>query len=419
MPSDTAHARPRVPARWPATFAALRYPNFRLWFIGQGISMMGTWMQWVAQGWLVYELTGSELALGTVAFFGNLPTLFLMLPAGAITDRMSRRTLLLITQAVMTIQALLMAVLAATGVMQVWHIAVLSAVMGLANSFDAPARLALTVDMVEDRRDLTNAVALNSTLFNMARIVGPAVGGLLLAGLGAAWCFALNGLSFLAVLVALWRMRFPGVEAAHHPEPLAVQVKAGLSYIVHSEGARTIIAMVSVVCLFGFGYSTLLPAYAADVLHVGEAGLGTLNAMAGIGALLASLLVASTGSLRRKGQALLAGSILFPVAILLFAFSRSFALSAAVLAVLGFTFVIMNAMAQCLLQHIVPDALRGRVMSVYAYSFFGTAPFASLFAGAVAQAWGIPAGIGIGGGITLAVTLLVLFAVPSLARLEA
>jgi MFS family permease len=418
MPSDTANSCPDTGSRWPAALAALRYPNYRLWFIGQGISLMGTWMQWVAQGWLVYELTGSELALGGVSFFGNLPTLFLMLPAGAITDRMSRRTLLLLTQAVMTVQAFVMAFLAAIGALRVWHIAVLGAVLGLANSFDAPARLALTVDMVEDRRDLTNAVALNSSLFNMARIVGPAVGGFLLAGLGAAWCFALNGLSFLAVLIALWRMRFPKVVRAHQPEPLGRQIKAGLSYVAQHGTVRTMIGLVAVSSLFGFGYTTLMPAYAADVLHVGEAGLGTLNAVVGIGALLGSLMVASMGSFRRKGLILLAGSVLFPTAILVFALSRSFALSTVTLALLGFAFVTQTSMAQTLVQCIVPDALRGRVMSVFSYSFFGTAPFASLFAGAVAQAWGIPAGIGIGGGITLAFALLVLFAVPSLLRLE-
>jgi MFS family permease len=417
-PSDAANSCSDTPSRWPATFAALRYRNYRLWFIGQGISLMGTWMQWVAQGWLVYELTGSELALGIISFFGSLPTLFLMLPAGAIADRVSRRTLLLATQAVMTAQALVLALLAATGALRVWHIAVLAAVLGLANSFDAPARMALTVDMVEDRRDLANAVALNSSLFNMARIVGPAVGGVLLAGLGATWCFALNGLSFLAVLIALWRMSFPPVKTAA-PEPMAAQVRAGLHYVVHHEVVRAIIALVTVASLFGLGYSTLIPAYAADVLHVGETGLGTLNAVAGVGALVGSLMVASMGSFARKGRVLVAGSILFPIATILFALSRSFALSTVVLAVLGFAFVIQTAISQTLLQSIVPDALRGRVLSVFSFSFFGTAPFASLFAGSVAQAWGIPAGIGIGGGITLVFSALLLWAVPSLVRVKA
>jgi MFS family permease len=417
-PSDTAARRSEAPSRWPAAFGALRYRNYRLWFIGQGISLMGTWMQWVAQGWLVYELTGSELALGAVSFFSSLPTLLLMLPAGAVADRMSRRTLLLAAQAVMTVQALVMALLAAMGVLRVWHIAVLGAVVGVANAFDAPARLALTVDMIEDRRDLANAVALNSSLFNMARVVGPAVGGLLLAGLGAAWCFALNGLSFLAVLIALWRMSFPPVQAAA-PDPMLAQIRAGLHYVAHHEAVRTIIGLVTVACLFGFGYSTLIPAYTADVLHVGETGLGTLNAVAGVGALVGSLMVTSLGSSARKGQVLVAASILFPVSILMFALSRSFALSAAVLAVLGFAFVMQSAMSQTLLQTIVPDALRGRVMSVFSLAFFGTAPFASLLAGAVAQAWGIPLGVALGGGITLALSLLLILAVPSLVHVEA
>jgi MFS family permease len=417
-PSETATPCADVPSRWPATLGALRYRNYRLWFVGQGISLMGTWMQLVAQGWLVYELTGSELALGTVSFFGSLPTLFLILPGGAIADRIPRRTLLLLTQAAMTVQALLMALLAATGALQVWHIAVLAAVMGVANAFDSPARLALTVDMVEDRRDLANAVALNSSLFNMARIVGPAIGGLLLAGLGAAWCFAINGLTFLAVLIALWHMTFPPRQA-NAPEPMAAQIRAGLHYVAHHEAVRTIIILISVACLFGFGYSTLLPAYAADVLRVGEAGLGTLNAAAGLGALVGSLMIASLGSFARKGQVLLAGSILFPIAIIGFALSRSFALSAGMLAVLAFAFVTEMAMAQTLLQAIVPDALRGRVMSVFAFSFFGTAPFAALFAGAVAQGWGIPAGVGLGGAITLVLSILLLLAVPRLVRVEA
>jgi len=418
MPSDTTYSSLDADSRWPAAMAALRYRNYRLWFVGQGISLMGTWMQWVAQGWLVYELTRSEMALGTISFFGSLPSLFLMLPAGAIADRISRRTLLLATQTVMTLQALLMAFLAGIGALQVWHIAVLSAVMGVANAFDAPARLALTVDMVEDRRDLTNAVALNSSLFNMARIVGPAVGGVVLASVGATWCFALNGLSFLAVLIALWRMRFPPLRQAAEPDPMAQQITAGLSYVLHHEVLRTILALVSVSCLFGFGYTTLMPAYAAEVLHVGETGLGTLNAVAGAGALIGSLMVASLGPFPHKGLVLMAGSVLFPVAILLFALSDSFLLSSVMLAVLGFAFVTQAAISQTLMQSIVPDALRGRVMSVFSLTFFGTAPFASLFAGAMAQARGIPAGIGIGGGITLAFALWVLFAVPALVRLR-
>ena len=269
MPPRANNSLLTAKLRWPNTFAALRHRNYRLWFFGQTVSLMGTWMQSVAQGWLVYVLTGSELALGVISFLGALPTLFLMLPAGAIADRVSKRSLLLLTQTVMTVQAFVLASLAETNTLRMWHVGLLSFVLGVANSFDAPARLALTVEMVEDRRDLMNAIALNSAMFNMARVVGPALGGVLLASLGAAWCFALNGLSFLAVLIALWLMRFPAVQQTLQSEPLAAQVKAGLSHVLHHVEVRTMIALIGVASLFGFSYSILMPAYAADVLHVG------------------------------------------------------------------------------------------------------------------------------------------------------
>ena len=419
MPPRANNSLLTAKLRWPNTFAALRHRNYRLWFFGQTVSLMGTWMQSVAQGWLVYVLTGSELTLGVISFLGALPTLFLMLPAGAIADRVSKRSLLLLTQTVMTVQAFVLASLAETNTLRMWHVGLLSFVLGVANSFDAPARLALTVEMVEDRRDLMNAIALNSAMFNMARVVGPALGGVLLASLGAAWCFALNGLSFLAVLIALWLMRFPAVQQTLQSEPLAAQVKAGLSHVLHHVEVRTMIALIGVASLFGFSYSILMPAYAADVLHVGEAGLGTLNAAVGVGALVGSLVVASLASFRRKGLLLTIGSLLFPAALLLFTFSRSFLFSLACLVVIGFAFVSEHATINTLIQSIVPDSLRGRVMAVFSLSFFGTAPFAALQAGAVAQALGPAAGVAIGAGMTLAFSLAVLSAVPSLRRLEA
>jgi len=192
-PAPTSHLR--------ATFAALRYPNFRRWFAGQALSLAGTWMQSVAQSWLVYQLTGSELALGAIIAAGSVPTLFLMLPAGAIADRVPKRRLVMLTQVVMMANAFVLAGLTWAGVLQVWQLGLLAVVNGIANSFDAPARMALIPQMVEDRRDLQNAIAMGATMFNLARVVGPAAGGLVLAGFGAGWCFAINGLSFLAVLV--------------------------------------------------------------------------------------------------------------------------------------------------------------------------------------------------------------------------
>ncbi|MGQ9494603.1 MAG: MFS transporter [Anaerolineae bacterium] len=399
------------------TFSALRHRNYRLWFFGQTISLMGTWMQIVAQGWLVYALTGSKLALGAISFFGNLPALFLMLPAGALADRISRRTLLLVAQTVMTIQAFVLAVLTATGALRVWHIALLAIVLGIANSFDAPTRQAMTVDMVDDRRDLPNAVALNSSIFNMARVVGPAVGGVILASLGAAWCFALNGVTFFAVIIALWLMRLPHVKPTQHSEPLIAQIKVGLGYIRDHVWIMAIIAWIGVACLFGLSYSVLMPAYAADVLHVGETGLGMLNAAAGLGALAGSLLVASLGSFPHKGWLLMAGGVLFPATILLFTTSRSLLFSSACLVVIGLAFVITSATSNTLIQSLVPDALRGRVMAVFTLAFFGTMPFSSLLAGVLAQAFGAVASVTIGAVITLSFALFVFFAVPSLRRL--
>ncbi|MGC8779794.1 MAG: MFS transporter, partial [Anaerolineae bacterium] len=262
----------------PTTFAALRYANYRRWFIGQVLSLMGTWMQGVAQGWLVYEITGSRLALGTISFVGSIPTLLFMLPAGAVADRISRRKMLLATQTAMMICAFILAAVTGARMVQVWHIALLGFVLGIANAFDSPARLALTVELVDDHRDLQNAIALNSTMFNLARVVGPAIGGLILAVVGPAWCFALNGLSFVAVLIALAGMRLNETAQPVRTRHFTAEIAEGLSYVWKSEIVRPLVALVAVTSIFGFSYSVLMPAYAVDVLGVGEAGLGALTA---------------------------------------------------------------------------------------------------------------------------------------------
>ena len=412
------NASPPAKEHRSSTFAALRYHNYRLWFFGQATSLVGTWMQSVAQGWLVYQLTGSNLALGAISFAGSIPTLFLMLPAGVLADRFPKRSLVLITQTVMMLCAFALAALAASGVLQVWHIGVLAFGLGVANSFDAPARQSLAVEMVEDRRDMMNAIAMNSTMFNLARIAGPAIGGVVLAHLGAVWCFALNGLSFLAVLVALWRMRLPQVALAPQNEPFAAQIVTGLRYIWGNTPIRTIIALVGVSSLFGLSYATLMPAYAVDVLHVGEAGLGSMSAAVGVGALIGSLAVASLGSFRRKGLLLAAGSLIFPLALLSFAQTRYLPLSLTCLAVVGFGFVMQNATSNTLVQSIVPDDLRGRVMGAYTLTFFGTTPFGALLAGTLAQALGPALAVVVSAGVTLAFAAGVLVATPVLRRLE-
>ncbi len=401
------------------TFAALRYRNYRLWFIGQALSLMGTWMQSVAQGWIAYQMTGSRFFLGVISFAGTIPTLFLILPAGAVADRVSRRVLLLWTQTAMMVCAFILTALTITGALQTWHVAVLSFALGVANSFDAPARQSLAVEMVDDRRELMNAIALNSTMFNLGRVIGPAVGGIVLAALGPAWCFGLNGLSFLAVIGALLGMRLPTHLTPPSHEPLARQIATGLRYVLTNGPVKIILSLLGVSTFFGFSYSTLMPAYAVDILRVGETGLGWLTASVGVGALAGSLTVASLGRVQRKGRLLVAGSFLFPTALLGFAFSRSLTFSLALLAVVGFWFVLQNTTGNTIVQLLVPDQLRGRVMSVYTLTFFGVMPFGSLLVGSIAQALGPTAGVAIGAAITLVYALCTLLTRPVLLELRA
>jgi MFS family permease len=407
-----------APDRYGTTFSAMRYPNYRRWFIGQVLSLMGTWMQSVAQGWLVYDLTGSKLALGTISFIGSLPTLVLMLPAGAVADRVSRRKMMLITQTVMMICAFILAFFTGTKSLQVWYIAVLGFILGIAGAFDAPARLALTVELVDDRRDLQNAIALNSTMFNLARVVGPAIGGLVLAAVGATWCFILNGLSFVAVLVALWGMHLNETVKPPRTRRMTAEIGDGLHYVWDTKIVRAMVALVAVTSIFGFSYSVLMPAYAVDVLGVGEAGLGALTAAVGAGALIGSLTVASLTRSRRKGWQLTFGSLLFPIALFAFALSRNLVLSLAILVVVGFGFIIQNTTSNTLVQMLVPDHLRGRVMSVYSMMFIGTMPIGSLLAGSLAQIYGTSLTIIFGASVTLLFALFVVFFIPQVRRLE-
>ncbi len=405
--------------RMSATFAALRYPNFRRWFIGQALSLGGTWMQSVAQGWLVYQMTGSTLALGTITAAGTIPTLFFMLPAGAIADRVSKRRMLMVTQVVMMISALVLAALTWLKVLQVWQIAALAVVSGIAQSFDAPARLALTPKLVDNRDDLQNAVAMGSMMFNLARVVGPAIGGLVLASMGAAWCFAINGLSFLAVLIALAGMNMPNdVGKPRSDRRMAAEIGDGLRYVWQQPVVRTLVALIGVTSIFGFSYSVLLPAYATDVLKVDAKGYGLLNAAVGIGALMGSLTVASLSRWKNKGLQLTAGSLAFPVALLCFAATGNFPLAALCLAGAGLAFVVQNATANTMMQLLAPDELRGRVMSVYTLFFFGTTPVGALFAGAVAQRWNSAAAIAVGAGVTLAFALSLIFFVPAVRKAQ-
>ncbi|MCE5258641.1 MAG: MFS transporter [Chloroflexi bacterium] len=395
-------------------FAALRYRNYRLWFIGQMVSLMGTWMQSVAQGWLVYKISGSSLALGTISLLGALPTLILMLPAGALADRISKKKILLVTQTMMMLCAAVLTVLAVTQRVAIWHIGLLAIILGIAQSFDAPARQSAAIEMVDDRKDLPSAIALNSMMFNMARIVGPAVGGIVLSSLGAVWCFALNSVSFLAVLIALAFMRFPKQIARAQPQSVLKDIKVGLRYVGQNASVRSIILIVGSTTVFGMTYSVLLPAIAADVLRVGEQGLGYLSTAVGIGAFIGALMVAGLSRTRKKGLLLIIGNFCMPIGLLFFAAARTLPVALAALILVGWANVIQNATANTLVQLLIPDEIRGRVMSVYMVVLFGGAPFNSLQAGLLGQSLGSSAAIAIGAVIMLIIGLSVTFGTPTL-----
>jgi MFS family permease len=427
------------------TFAAFKHRNYRLWFAGQLTSLSGTWMQNVAQPWLVYDLTKSPMYLGIVSFSSAVPTLLFSLWAGVVIDRMPKRRLLLITQVMMMCTAFLLAADVFSGWVQPWHIIIFALINGTAQAFDAPTRQSFTIEMV-GREDLMNAIALNSAMFNAARVLGPTIAGIVLAMLGPAWCFFLNGITFLAVISALLMMRLqPFVPKPRKDSPL-IQLREGLSYIRHHPTIRVLILLAAVSNLFAMGYSALVPAFARDVFDpqreialmqsaLMSTPLGSVfNAFAqnllrseirqslmmtfvGLGALTGALTIASLGNFQRKGRLLTFGNVLFPTMVLCLAFSPSFFLALLFLFFAGMGFMVQNGMLNTLIQMIVPDELRGRVISVYTLVFLGFFPIGALVAGTIAQYFGISIGAAFGGSIALAFSLLVLWRIPAIRRL--
>jgi MFS family permease len=410
-----------IPKRWeqnpaPPIARAFRHPNYRLWFAGQSISLIGTWMQMVAQQWVVYDMTGSKFLLGAVAFAGSLPTFFLMLPSGVLADRLPRRTIMLFTQTASMILAFILTGLLAVGWLQVWHVFVLAAFLGLVNSVDAPARQAFTVEIIDDRRDLPNAIALNSTMFNLARVIGPAVAGFVLAAWGAVWCFGINGASFLAVLAGLLMMRIPPMTEVIVGEPVR-QVREGMRFAFRHPVILPLILITLASGIFVFSYSTLFPAFAVEVLHDGEEALGFLNAAVGIGAVLGSLFMASRAHLERRINRLMLGGFLFPLSLLVFSFSPVMGLSLGFLVASGFGLVVQNTSINSIIQTLVDDNLRGRMMSIYLLVFFGAAPVGALFLGIAAQVLGPVAGMASFAGLGMVSTVAVYLAFPALRRI--
>jgi MFS family permease len=375
--ADTEGSAPRL-----GTFAALRHRNYRFWFVGQLISLLGSWMQTTAQSFLVFELTRSPAYLGWVGFTAGLPSWLLMLYGGVVADRLPRRSVLVATQIALSLQAAMLALLTFAQVVQPWHILALSAWAGVANAFDAPARQSFVLEMV-DRETLTNAIALNSTIFNSALSIGPGVAGLLYASLGPAWCFALNAVSFLAVIGALLAMRLPPRPAPPDRPSTLQQLAEGLRFVARHRMIRVLITTLGVTGLLGLGIMTLVPVWAVDVLHGHARTNGVLYSARGVGSLCGALMIASMGRFRR-GRLLTAGMLLLPLVMLLFASVHTLPLALLTLMLIGWGYMLVLNTLNATVQTLIPDELRGRVMSIYMLTFFGLMPLGALLAGSLA-----------------------------------
>lgn len=402
---------------WKQTFAALRYRNFKLWFWGQLTSLFGSWMQITAQGFLLYQLTKSPVFLGLLGFAFGVPTWIFMLYAGVVADRVPRRKLLIITQAGMMVLAFILAGLTFSHAIRPWHILLLSFGMGIANAFDAPARQAFVLEMVEPA-DLTNAIALNGAMFNSATAIGPAVAGVTYALFGPAWCFAINGVSFIAVIAALAAMRLKPFVARAQVASVAKDLREGIRFVLSHGMIRALIATIGVVSAFGLAFATLVPAWAVKILGGDATTNGLLQSARGVGALLGALLIASLGRFEFRGRLLSLGTFGFPCLLILFSLIHWLPLALVVLFGVGIAQILIFNLCNSLVQSQVPDDLRGRVMGIYSLVFFGLMPLGSLWIGAVAEHVSEPAAVFIGSSITLGYALLIWFFVPKMRRLR-
>ncbi len=394
-------------------FLALRHRNFRLFWTGQLISLIGTWMQTTGQAWLVLELTHSAWLLGLVGALQFLPVLILSLFGGVLADRLPKRTVLRFTQSFATLQAFVLWILVATGEVRLWHVLVLASLLGLTNSFDMPTRQAFVVEMV-GREDLPNAIALNSSLFNMARILGPGLGGLIIAWLGVAPLFLLNALSFIPVIIGLFLIdnstlyaqvkRTPSEKNAQGQGTLQ-SLREGLAYVARTPSILLIITVIGVVSLFGINFNVVLPLFATDVLHVGAVGFGFISSAFGFGSLCSALWLAWSN--RRPGVTwLLYGIGIFCVLEILFALSHLYLLSLVLIAGVGFAQIAFSATANTIVQTVAPDRLRGRVMSVYMMVFAGSVPPGNLFTGGLAHLFGAPIALLAGAVLSLVAAIV-------------
>jgi MFS family permease len=397
MPASSSQSK-SAPGGLRNLFRALNHRNYKLFFSGQSISMTGTWMTRIATSWLVYELTGSALLLGVVGFAGQIPSFLLAPFAGVLVDRWDRHRLLVATQVLAMAQSLALGVLAISGYIKVWHVVALSIFQGVINAFDMPARQAFVVEMVEDRADLPNAIALNSSLVNAARLLGPSIGGVIIAAAGAGWCFMIDGISYIAVIGSLVAMKdLPkSVTAARNVNVLR-QLHEGWKYVTGSPPISKILLLLAFVSLVGMPYTVLMPIFANDVLHGGPNTLGMLMAATGVGALSGAMILASRKTVVGLGRYIPRMTGLFGAGLIAFSLSRIVWLSMILMVITGLGFMAQMAVSNTIIQTIVDEDKRGRVMSFYTMSFMGTAPFGSLLAGTLADHIGAPETLLFGG----------------------
>ena len=379
---------------------SLHHPNFQLFFSGQLISLIGTWMDTIAEQWLVYRLTNSSLLLGIAGFASQIPVFLLAPIGGVVADRFNRHRVVIATQASSMILASILCYLTLTKRVTVIDVIALAALMGCVNAFDIPARQAFLVDMV-GRGDLMNAIALNSSMFNGARIVGPAVAGILVASIGEGWCFFANAVSYIAVIAGLLLMKIERTNTAPREGSPIEHIKEGFRFVRHTAPIRAILLLLGLVSLVGMPYSVLMPVFATKILHGNASTLGVLMGATGVGALIGALLLASRTELRGLGRFVFISCAGFGGSLIIFSFSHWYTLSVLLLVPVGFCMMVQMASSNTLIQAMVPDALRGRTMAVYSMMFMGMAPLGSLFAGGAADRIGAPWTVALGGAVAV------------------
>ena len=397
-------------------FRTLRYRNFRLFFAGQSVSLIGTWMQIIAMSWLVYRLTNSPFLLGVVGFLSQIPSFILSPFAGVAADRWNRHRILIITQTLSMIQAFILAILTITHTINIWHVVILSTILGCVNSLDIPARQSFIVEMVEKRENLGNAIALNSLMFNAARLVGPSIAGVIIAFSGEGVCFFINGVSFLSVIASLLAMNVRPHRIKPVSRRIREELKEGIVYVLGFPPIKFILSLLGLISVMGMSYAVLMPVFVRDILKGGPGTFGMLMASSGIGALAATAYLASRKSVIGLSRMIPIASSVFALGLVVFSLSRNILLSSLLLVIIGFGFMAHMAVSNIILQTIVDDDKRGRVMSFYTMAFMGTAPLGSLLAGILASRIGATNTLIIGGVCCLAGSIVFAGKLPAMRK---